>query len=44
MGRLFHAEGAERLVRNQLWKGRTQERYYDAIEWLYGWTVDKCLE
>ncbi len=44
MGRIFHAEGAERLVRNQLWKGRTQERYYDAIEWLYGWTVDKCLD
>jgi 2-polyprenyl-6-methoxyphenol hydroxylase-like FAD-dependent oxidoreductase len=44
MGRIFHAEGAERLVRNQLWKGRTQERYYYAIEWLYGWTVDKCLD
>jgi len=44
MGRLFHADGAERLVRNQLWKGRTQERYYDALEWLYGWSVDKCLD
>ena len=44
MGRIFHAAGAERLVRNQLWKGRTQERFYDAIEWLYGWTVDKCLD
>ncbi len=44
MGRIFHAAGAERLVRNSLWKGRTQDRYYDALEWLYGWTVAKCLD
>ena len=43
MGRLFHAKGVERMVRNDLWKDRSQERYYDAMEWLYGWTVDKCL-
>ena len=43
MGRLFHAGGVERLVRNQLWQGRSQERYYDALEWLYGWSVEKCL-
>ena len=43
MGRLFHAKGVERLVRNDLWKGRTPERFYDAMEWLYGWTVDNCL-
>jgi 2-polyprenyl-6-methoxyphenol hydroxylase-like FAD-dependent oxidoreductase len=43
MGRLFHAEGVERLVRNSLWKGRTQERYHDALEWLYGWSADNCL-
>jgi len=43
MGRIFHAKGVERLVRNDLWKGRTPERYYDAMEWLYGWTVDNCL-
>jgi len=43
MGRVFHAQGVERMVRNELWKDRTQERYYDAIEWLYGWTADKCL-
>ena len=42
MGRIFHAKGVERLVRNDLWKGRTPERY-DAMEWLYGWKVDKCL-
>jgi salicylate hydroxylase len=43
MGRFFHAKGVERLVRNELWKGRTPERFYDAMEWLYGWTVDSCL-
>jgi salicylate hydroxylase len=43
MGRLYHAAGVERLIRNALWKGRTQERFYDAIEWLYGWNVTNCL-
>lgn len=43
MGRLYHAKGVERLVRNDLWKGRTPERFYDAMEWLYGWNVDNCL-
>ncbi|MGH9888646.1 MAG: cupin domain-containing protein, partial [bacterium] len=40
MGRIYHARGMERLVRNDLWKGRTPARYYDALEWLYGWQVD----
>jgi salicylate hydroxylase len=43
MGRIYHASGVERLVRNELWKGRTPERYYDALEWLYGWRVERCL-
>ena len=43
MGRIFHARGVERLVRNDLWKGRSQERFYDAMEWLYGWKVENCL-
>jgi salicylate hydroxylase len=43
MGRLYHAKGVERLVRNSLWKGRTSERFYDAMEWLYGWNVGNCL-
>jgi len=43
MGRIYHAKGIERQVRNSLWVGRTPERYYDALEWLYGWTVEKCL-
>ncbi len=43
MGRIFHAQGVERLVRNDLWKGRTPERFFDALEWLYGWRVERCL-
>jgi salicylate hydroxylase len=43
MGRLYHAKGVERLVRNQLWEGRTPDRFYDALEWLYGWRAEKSL-
>jgi salicylate hydroxylase len=43
MGRVFHAKGVERLVRNELWKGRSQARFHDALEWLYGWTPETCL-
>ncbi|MCE2915078.1 MAG: 3-hydroxybenzoate 6-monooxygenase [Rubrivivax sp.] len=43
MGRLYHASGVERLVRNSLWQGRSQERFHDAMEWLYGWNVGNCL-
>ncbi len=43
MGRLYHAKGVERLIRNDMWKGRAPERFYDAIEWLYGWNVSNCL-
>ncbi|MFN3611091.1 3-hydroxybenzoate 6-monooxygenase [Tepidimonas sp.] len=43
MGRIYHAKGVERLVRNDLWRGRSPQRFYDALEWLYGWTVETCL-
>ena len=43
MGRIFHAQGVERLARNDLWKNRTPDRFYDAVEWLYGWKVENCL-
>ncbi len=43
MGRIYHARGVERLVRNDLWRGRSPERFYDALEWLYGWNVAHCL-
>jgi 2-polyprenyl-6-methoxyphenol hydroxylase-like FAD-dependent oxidoreductase len=44
MGRIYHAKGVERLIRNDLWRGRTPERFYDALEWLYGWNVGNCLD
>jgi len=44
MGRLYHAKGVERLVRNSLWVGRTPERFYDAVEWLYAWRPEHCLD
>ena len=43
MGRIYHAKGVERLVRNELWAGRSAERFYDAVEWLYGWKVATSL-
>jgi 2-polyprenyl-6-methoxyphenol hydroxylase-like FAD-dependent oxidoreductase len=43
MGRIYHARGVERLVRNALWNDRTPQRHYDALEWLYGWTAERCL-
>ena len=36
MGRIFHASGVERLVRNELRRGRPPGRFYDALEWLDG--------
>ena len=44
MGRIYHAKGVERKIRNSLWKGRSPERFYDALEWLYGWNVANCLD
>jgi salicylate hydroxylase len=44
MGRLYHAKGVERQVRNSMWAGRENEQFYDALEWLYGWKVENCLK
>jgi salicylate hydroxylase len=43
MGRIYHAKGVERLVRNSLWKGRSADGFYDALTWLYGWRAETCL-
>ncbi|NYT60370.1 3-hydroxybenzoate 6-monooxygenase [Alcaligenaceae bacterium] len=43
MGRIYHAKGVERLVRNKIWKGKSQEHFYTALEWLYGWRMETCL-
>ena len=44
MGKIYHAKGVERMIRNDLWRGRQPERFYDAMEWLYGWNVNNCLD
>lgn len=35
LGLLFHASGVSRLVRNEIYKGRPAERYYDALDWIF---------
>ncbi len=32
---LFHASGVARLVRNEIYKGRPAERYYEALDWIF---------
>jgi 2-polyprenyl-6-methoxyphenol hydroxylase-like FAD-dependent oxidoreductase len=44
MGRIYHAKGVERLVRNSLWVGRSQQQFYDALQWLHGWRAEDCLK
>ncbi|HAM4856521.1 TPA: 3-hydroxybenzoate 6-monooxygenase, partial [Escherichia coli] len=44
MGRVYHAAGVERQVRNLLWKGKSQVDFYRSMEWLYGWKEDNCLQ
>lgn len=44
MGRIYHAKGVERLVRNALWAGRTDQHFYDALHWLHGWRAEDCLK
>ena len=36
IGMIFHVpNGVERLVRNDIFRGRAPERYYDALEWVF---------
>ncbi|MGY6271832.1 3-hydroxybenzoate 6-monooxygenase [Achromobacter denitrificans] len=44
MGRIYHAQGVERTVRNQLWKDTSQERFCENLTWLYGWDAEKSLQ
>ena len=41
----FEAErtGSQQPVRNELWRSRSPERFYDALDWLYGWRAATCL-
>lgn len=36
LGRVYHADGVERLVRNAWLKGKTPEQFYSSMFWLYG--------
>ena len=36
LGRVYHADGVERLVRNTWLKGKTPEQFYASMHWLYG--------
>jgi 3-hydroxybenzoate 6-monooxygenase len=36
VGMIFHVpDGIQRLVRNDIYRGRKPERYYDALEWVF---------
>jgi 2-polyprenyl-6-methoxyphenol hydroxylase-like FAD-dependent oxidoreductase len=36
IGMIFHVpDGIQRLVRNDIYRGRPAERYYDALEWIF---------
>jgi 2-polyprenyl-6-methoxyphenol hydroxylase-like FAD-dependent oxidoreductase len=36
VGMIFHVpDGLEREVRNDIYRGRPAERYYDALEWIF---------
>jgi 2-polyprenyl-6-methoxyphenol hydroxylase-like FAD-dependent oxidoreductase len=35
MGMLYHAEGVARLVRNDIYQGRSADRYYDGLDWIF---------
>lgn len=38
LGKIYHAQGVERLIRNSVMGSRTPEEYYRGLEWLYGGT------
>ena len=40
LGRLYHAAGVERLVRNDLFRGRTPQDFYRSLDWIYGYGRD----
>ena len=36
VGQIFHVpDGVQRLIRNDIYRGRTPERYYDALDWVF---------
>jgi salicylate hydroxylase len=36
IGQIFHVpDGVQRLIRNDIYRDRTPERYYDALDWIF---------
>src|SRR5882672_10382406 len=36
IGQIFHVrDGVQRLIRNDIYRGRSPERYYDALDWIF---------
>jgi salicylate hydroxylase len=36
IGQIFHVpDGVPRLIRNDIYRDRTPERYYDALDWIF---------
>ena len=36
LGRVYHAEGVERKIRNSVLGAKTPEEFYNGLQWLYG--------
>lgn len=43
MGRLYHAKGMERRVRNAMWRGMPPSTQYLLLQWMWGWHAQDCL-
>jgi 2-polyprenyl-6-methoxyphenol hydroxylase-like FAD-dependent oxidoreductase len=35
LGLLYHADAVARLVRNDIYQGRSAERYYETLDWIF---------
>jgi 3-hydroxybenzoate 6-monooxygenase len=38
LGRVYHAEGVERKIRNSVLSAKSPRQFYDSLQWLYGGT------
>lgn len=38
LGKVYHASGVERKIRNSVMGAKTPEQFYDGLQWLYGGT------
>ena len=38
LGRVYHAEGVERKIRNTVLGAKSPTEFYDGLQWLYGGT------